>query len=396
MNINKGIRRGAALLAAVLICGGTGAAAAGTPSMIPESTDITPALQSEYRPGHEGCYWCTPMDITDEDAVWKMLMSDVTVVDMDQMKQTVLYAEPDENSEPIGMITGASQAVHVLEERADGWTQIETYSTSFFDSKVKNFNAFVTGYIQSSKLKKVSVNPNMGVVIDKLTQRLYFFRDGHLETELAVSTGLYNQKQPYNETRSGEFLIISVTTGRITSDNLICDYALRYNADDYLHEVPHMINKDGTKNFKSGEAKLGTRASHGCIRAQRLTNADGYRMSSLYKLIRDTTKKTKKNVKLVIWEDYAGRQLALPEEDLQVYYNPNGGVNYHKMENCANVKKKFLPLTPFFYSQLDEAPYAKLTACPYCQPTPRREVLEEINEIHLTESPGDVMSFWPH
>ena len=393
---NGGIRHGAALLAAVLIICGAGEAAAGTLTMIPEKTDITPAMQSDYRPGHKDCYWCTPMNITDEDAVWRMLTSDITVVDLDQMKQTVLYAEPDENSEPIGMITGASQAVHVLQEREDGWTRIETYSTSFFDSKVKNFNAFVTGYIQSSKLKKVSVNPHMGVVIDKLTQRLYFFKDGHLETELAVSTGLYNPKQPYNETRSGEFLIISVTTGRITSDNLICDFALRYNADDYLHEVPHLLNKDGTKNFKSGEAKLGTRASHGCIRTQRLTNADGYRMSTLYKLIRDTTKKTKQNVKMVIWEDYAGRRLTIPEEDLQVYYNPKGGVNYHKTEKCVNVRKKFLPLTPFFYSQLDEAPYAKLKACPYCQPTPRREVLEKINEIHLTESPGDVMSFWPH
>ena len=365
-------------------------------SIIPTETEITPALRSEHHPEHTGCYWCTPMNITDEEAVWNMLTSDVTVVDLKQMKQTVLYAEPDENSEPIGMITGASQGVHVLEERNDGWTMIETYSTSFFDSKVKNFNAFVTGYIQSDKLKKVKPNQQMGVVIDKLTQRLYFFLDGHLETELAVSTGLYNAKQPYNETRSGEFLIISVNTGRITSDNLICDYALRYNADDYLHEVPHTNNKDGTKNFASGEAKLGVRASHGCIRTQRLTNGDGYNMSAIYKLIRNSTKKTKQNVKLVIWEDYAGRQVEMPDDDLTLYYNPNKGQNYHAVAECRGVRKKFLPLTAFSYGELESDAFAKLTPCSYCVPTPRLAVLEQINSEHLDQSPGEVMSFWPH
>ena len=379
----------------MLLLGGTAARGDQILSMVPELSDFTPALKSEYHPEHENCYWCTPMNITDEERVWKMLTADITVVDLDQMKQTVLYAEPDEKSTAIGMITGSSQGVHVLEELDNGWTKIETYSTSFHDSKVKNFNAFVTGYIQSEKLKTVSVNQHMGVVVDKLTQRLYLFVDGHLETELAVSTGKYNEKQPYNETRSGDFLIISVTVGRIKSDNLICDYALRYNAADYLHEVPHLKNGDGSKNFKSGEAKLGVRASHGCIRTQRLTNAEGYKMSSIYKLIQETTKETKKNVRLVIWEDYAGRQIEIPGDDTLVYYNPKGGVNYHKCAECNGVKDKFLPLTAFPYSELETDAYKKLTPCAYCMPAPRRAELEAVNEEHLHSSPGDIMTFWP-
>ena len=144
----------------------------------PEKTEITPAYRSEHRPEHKDCYWCTPMDLTDEEAVWKMLTAPITVVDLDMMKQTVCYREPDENSEQIGMITGSSQGVHVLETLDNGWTMIETYSTSFHDSRVKNFNAFVTGYIRTEKLKTVQVNQNYGIIIDKLTQRLYFFMDG--------------------------------------------------------------------------------------------------------------------------------------------------------------------------------------------------------------------------
>jgi len=198
----------------------------------PDKTEITPAYRSKYRPEHENCYWCTPMDLTDEEAVWKMLTAPMTVVDLDMMKQTVCYKEPDENSEAIGMITGSSQGLHVLETLDNGWTLIETYSTSFHDSKVKNFNAFVTGYIKTDRLKTVQVNQDYGIIIDKLTQRLYFFMDGHLETSLAISTGQYNAKQPYNESRSGEYMIIYTKTGALIDGNMHCDYALRFNAAD--------------------------------------------------------------------------------------------------------------------------------------------------------------------
>ena len=207
------MRKGlSALLAIVLLFSAAMAAAEDfLLGVEPEPSAITPAYRSSVHPEpeHEDCYWCTPMDLGDDDAVWRMLTAPMTVVDIDMNKQTVIYAEPDENSEPIGMVTGQSQGLHVLETRDDGWTWVETYSTSFHDSKVKNFNGFVTGYIQSKKLKTIKVNQDYGIIIDKLTQRLYFFKDGHLETSLAVSTGKYNpaakKQQPYNETRSGEY-----------------------------------------------------------------------------------------------------------------------------------------------------------------------------------------------
>ena len=353
----------------------------------PLPSDITPALRSEYHPEHAGCYWCTPMDLHDEAAVWAMLTAPITIVDAGQKDQVILYAEPDKNSRQEGVITGASQAVHVLESRRDGWTLVETYSSSFHDSKVKNWNAFVTGYVQSSKLKTKKVNQEYGIIIDKLTQRLYLFHNGKLMTSLAVSTGLYNDRQPYNETRSGEFIIIS-RVGDFRSDNLICSLALRFNSGDLLHEVPHTLNRDGSKNYKNCEPKLGTRASHGCIRVQRLKNAQGISMKWLWNNIKTGTK-------LVVWEDYQGRQVAIPEDDLPLYYNPQGGTNYHAVANCPGVREKYLPLTAFSFGELDSGLYAGLTPCPYCQPTPRRAVLEAVNQEHLSGSPGEVMAFWP-
>ncbi len=348
---------------------------------------ITPAYRSQYRPWHENCYWCTPMDIRNEEAVWAMLTAPITVVDAGQKDQVILYTRPDKNSDPLGVITGSSQAVHVLEKDKDGWTKVETYSSSFHDSKVKNWNAFVTGYVPSNKLKTKKVNQEYGIVIDKLTQTLYIFHDGHLMSSLAVSTGLYNDKQPYNETRSGEFIIVS-RVGDFKSDNLVCAMGLRFNSGDLLHEVPHTKNGDGSKNYKNTEPKLGTRSSHGCIRVQRLKNPEGINMKWIWDNIKNGTK-------VVIWEDYQGRQIEIPSEHTVLYYNPNGGANYHTTHDCRGVKEKYWPqMTAFNYGQLDEAEFASLTPCPYCNPPRRQAELKEINRIHREMSPGEVMSYW--
>ena len=269
---------------------------------------------------------------------------------------------------------------------------METYSTSFFDSTVKNYNAFITGYIRSSKLKTVQVNQNYGIIIDKLTQRLYLFKDGHLETSLAVSTGLYNARQPYNETRSGEYLIIYTKKGEIYEGRMHCDYALRFNQADYLHEVPHDEYPGKDDDFTPYESSLGQRKSHGCIRVQRVKNADGYNMAVLAKLIE---KRTDKNcVKMVIWEDYQGRQVQIPDDDAPLYYNPKGGQYYHSESGHApGIKKSLWPLPSFTYAELDEAPYSKLKPCPHCHPLQRKELLEEINRVHMESSPGEVMSY---
>lgn len=369
----------------------TAPASAAAPAPAAQS-DITPALRSAYHPQHENCYWCTPMNIADEAAVWAMLTAPITVVNIDEKSQAKLYAEPSASSAAVADVTGQSQALHVLETLDNGWTLVETYSSSFHDSSVRQWNAFATGYIQSNKLKTVQVNQEYGIVVDKLTQRLYLFKDGRLETSLAVSTGLYNSKQPYNETRSGEFMLISFTA-QIKSDNTVGDFAIRYNADDYVHEVLYTPNNNGLKkNYGYCEPKLNARASHGCIRVQRRTNGDGYCMSNLYELLKESTRRTKLNVKFVIWEDYQGRQAAYPADDTLLYYNPNGGRDYHCNANCQGVNAQFLPLTAFTYGELETGAYARLNRCIYCQPALRKAEIDQINQEHRERSPGEIMA----
>ena len=81
------------------------------------------------------------MDITNEAAVWEVLMQPVTVLDdggkkdNQHKRQIVMRAGPSADSAGVGVVTNLTQSVHVL-EKGDEWTLVECYSSSFYDSKV--------------------------------------------------------------------------------------------------------------------------------------------------------------------------------------------------------------------------------------------------------------------
>ena len=349
--------------------------------VLPEETIDQSIFTPSYGSPYAGTdttmnYWTLPMDITDEAAVWEMLMQPVTVLDCNAKSnqhkaQITIRREPSSDSEGVGVVTNLTQSVHVL-EKGDEWTLIECYSSSFHDSKVKAWNMLVQGYVPTKYLKTVTPYQGMGMVVDKLTQRLYIFKDGALYDTLLISTGLANEKQPYNETRSGEFLLQNPAVGQFKSDNLYCDMAIRFNSGDLLHEVPHTESKYG-KNYKSTEAKLGTRASHGCIRVQRVKTPKGTNMKWIWSNRKD-------EMKIVIWEDWQGRVYPYPDDSTVLYYNPDGGEYYHTAETCNSTNKT---LSPFTYGELDSEPFASLERCTYCTAPLRKAEIDAINANYV-------------
>ena len=325
-------------------------------------------------------YWETPMDINNVKAVWDMLMAPITVVKGHQKSQQTLYAQPDANSEPVGDVTRDSQGVHVLETLDNGWSLVETYSSSFHDSKVKAWNQLVQGYIRTDMLETKTPKEKYALLVDKLDQRMYIFEDGEIYDVLAISTGLANERQPYNETRSGEFLLVS-PVGGFEVEGLNAAMGLRFNFGDILHEVPHLV-RSGEKQYQKFEDVLGQRASHGCIRVQRKRTPKGTNMTWVWNTLRG-----RMGTKLVIWEDLPGRQLPHVDPATPLFYNPSGGRNYHLQEKCFGVRDKFLPLTGFTYGELNAAPFDKLTPCPYCFPPRRAEEIDKINQAHLLPTP---------
>ena len=369
------------MILTLTVTDGSSAAAeteAPTTDPIREKTAFTPAYGSPWE-GRDTTlnYWTLPMDISDEQAVWEVLTAPVTVLDTGKKNaertQVILRREPREDSEGVGVVTCVSQGVHVL-ERGDEWSLVECYSSSFHDSPILNWNVLVQGYVPTAYLREVVPNQQLGLVVDKLTQRLYVFQDGHLLSTLLVSTGLANKRQPYNETRSGEFLLVS-KVGEFSSDNLRCAMALRFNDGDLLHEVPYDRQENGSKNYGLTEPKLGSKASHGCIRVQRQLSPEGVNMQWLWTHYA-------KNTKIIVWEDWQGRQYPAPEDNTLLYFNPNGGKAYHLKETCFTYRKNRAKMQSFTYRQLDTEPYLKLKRCEYCAAPPRKGEIAEINELY--------------
>lgn len=307
----------------------------------------------------------TDYDITNEEACWELLQKPITVLDVDETAFVYPLVEPGgkkvNNDKLGGFINGASAAVHVLGEDEDGWTLIEG---------LDYYNRIIKGYVKTRLLKTVTPNEKYGVIIDKLTQRLYVFIDGKLWSSCSVSTGLPNDQQPYNETAAGEYVMIS-WSGGFDSEGMFCDMAIRFNSGDKIHLVPCRILADGTKDFSRWEKLLGQKASHGCVRTARLANEDGLNMAWIWNNLKLRTK-------VVIWDD-GGRMQPYPDDSLELYYNPDGGSYYHSSQNCGSVRSKYLPLTAFTYGELETGIYAKLDPCPYCTPVQRKSVIDEQN-----------------
>ena len=331
-------------------------------------TPLSPEKITNSRTALDG--WTVPMDITDEEAVWLALTAPVTVLDdgkdRAQVRQTVIRKEPREDSDGIGTVTLASQGVHVI-ERGGEWTKIECYSSSFHDSPILNWNALVQGYVKTELLKEITPNQETGIVVDKLTQRLYLFRKGKLYTTLLVSTGAANERQPYNETRSGEYLLVS-RVGGFMSDNMYCPRAIRFNDGDLLHEVPY-VERNGNQIYSVTEPYLGKKASHGCIRVQRRTNPEGVNQEWLFSNV-------KMNTKILIWEDWQGRQIPVPEDDAVYWRHPTKKDYYHCSDHCPLLNTRSpMEVT---YGELS-AEDSKLKMCPACGPTPKKGDLAETN-----------------
>ena len=329
--------------------------------------------------GKPNCFWETEMDFRNEEVMWAMLTAPMTVVDGNFRAQAEVYLEPSKDSKVIADLTRASQGVHVLEHLDSGWSRIECYSSSFAGSQVKAWNRLVTGYIQTELLVEVTVRTEFALIVDKLTQRLYIYQDGKLFDELMVSTGLGTKQDPENETRSGEYLLYS-PTGAFPSGDFLCNYGIRYNDGDLIHEIPH-VNRESGDDYSRTEKLLGQRASHGCICVQRKRTEKGINMRWIWNNMRDKMK-----TRLVIWEDWMGRQIPIPAADTPLYYNPKGGKDYHDSPTCYGVLDKYEPMTAFPYGELDSGDYAGLKVCVYCNPPLRQSEIGTINAAYAVSA----------
>lgn len=355
-----------------------------------EPADQTEAPKSHYKlPTQEEValedqgksFWSLPIGEWNEEKIWDVMMQPITIVEGGDQRQTYkLRAAPDKSTAReniLGEITYVSQGVHVIESLDSGWSLVEVYNSSYGPNNTSrrgygDTNAFLRGYVETNALKTITPRDDYGVLIDKLKQEMYVFKEGKLFTTLSVSTGKPTKQQPWNETPSGEFLMVS-RVGDFLSGNMVCGMGMRINGGCLIHEVPYIVNQTtGYKDYSSQERVLGEKASHGCIRVQRKDNADGISMTWVWNNI-------KVNTKVLVWED-SGRFREYPADELKLYFNPDNGQYYHSDERCSSIRDRFLPLKgSMSYAELDDAAYEKLTPCKSCNPPLRRVEIEALN-----------------
>lgn len=330
----------------------------------------------------ENSYWTYPVGDLDEAAIWEIMMQPITVLGEEKKQKDVyqLRATPDASSKSsniVGEITYASQGVHVLETLDNGWTLVEAYNSSYGPNCASRRGYGVTddlirGYVKTSLLRQITPRTDYALLIDKLNQTMYIFSDGKCIGTLLVSTGLNNDKQSWNETPSGEFVMIS-KMGGFYAGNLYCDYGMRVNGGCAIHEVPYIGTADtpaANRDYSSTVPQLGKKASHGCIRVQKAPNENGQNIKWLWNNIKTGTK-------VLIWDD-TGRWVDYPDDDTPIYYNPAGGTKFHENQYCPSVKDRYLPLTAITYGELNTT-FQNLKPCSTCVQIMTKKEIDKMN-----------------
>lgn len=267
----------------------------------------TPGISAPYSTFDDGTFWSMTPGELDDDVIWDILMQPITVYDDGKIKgaeHVYLMENPDGTGAKVAQIHGKSQGLHIISpENEHGYVLVEAFSNydpdyqPTTDEEREHAFDLKQGYIKTSGLKTVDVKTDYAILIDKKTQRLYIYEDGKRITELLIATGKIEKNKYYNETIPGEYITIS-HVGGFWSGNMYCDMAIRINGGILLHEVPHKVNADKSKNYSSFEAYLGSKQSHGCIRIQRLKNEDGYNHRWLWENL-----DRKGGYKVIIWDD---------------------------------------------------------------------------------------------
>lgn len=203
-------------------------------------------------------------DIRDDESLWQAMLTPVAVVDIEAEDHQRLYLAPDPDSAVVGQVHGQSQAVEVVETGAR-YTLVRAWR--------HEDGAPVEGYVPTKKLKMVLPNSRYGIVIDKASQTLTVYAAGQPVGRARVSTGLKAPDKAFRETRAGAFL----TTDRLVSfdsGGYQCDYPIRIDGGNLLHQVGYQEREDGMPDFTDQSAQLGQRASEGCVRVDWRTDGE--------------------------------------------------------------------------------------------------------------------------
>ncbi|BDR74047.1 hypothetical protein K144316041_27550 [Clostridium tetani] len=156
---------------------------------------------------------------------------------------------PSLNTDIAGHIYGSTQEIKVLGRSGD-----------FYKVQATDYDSLntINGYIKSNYVKKVIPNNRYSILVSLANQKVYIYENNKLIKSFICSTGMRG-----TPTIKGRFLIGGRGASFGQEHGYICYNFIRFNYDYLFHSVLH--NLDGSI-IQSEYNKLGTQASHGCVR----------------------------------------------------------------------------------------------------------------------------------
>ncbi len=177
--------------------------------------------------------------------------SALTVGNASETSIIYIKSQPKSNSKNVGYIYGSTHGVKIL-KKVGSYYYIEA-----IDYKTCNR---IKGYVRTNQVKTVKPNQSYSVLVELSEQRVYVFKNDKLIRTIVCSTG-----NDWTPTPIGAYLIgdrgPSFLTG--TNNSVICYNWVRFNNDFLFHSV--LCTRNG-QVIQSEAAKLGSKASHGCVR----------------------------------------------------------------------------------------------------------------------------------
>lgn len=199
----------------------------------------------------------------DDQAVWQAMMAPLTVVRGRDLVRQNVYERPDTASRVVGRVFSGTAGLKVLALEGD-FARVGAWRDAD--------GSYMEGYIPGGRLTTLWPNRHWGLLLNKKEQTMTVYHDGAVVGKARVSTGLMSPEKPRQETRAGAFAL-GQRLPYLDNRGFRYRYAIRMDGFNLIHQMGYPIG--GRMSFEYEDALMGSKASHGCVRIDRLPGEGG-------------------------------------------------------------------------------------------------------------------------
>ncbi|NLZ54620.1 MAG: L,D-transpeptidase [Thermoanaerobacteraceae bacterium] len=182
-----------------------------------------------------------------------MFPESMTVLDVSETTPVSIKELPSDDSKSIGIVYGSLMHVDVIQNLKNGYSEISSWDYA-------SMNA-IKGFVPTKFLKTIELDEKYGIIVELRRQKVYIYENDSVIKTFLCSSGLdennyYTPKGLYRiGSRGDSFFSPKYGQGAY--------HWVRFSNNYLFHSVPF----DENQNIIEEEAaKLGQKASHGCIR----------------------------------------------------------------------------------------------------------------------------------